>query len=123
MIEIEVSEKFFGAFAALLNAVEDGNPNAIEDCARHGRKILEMEASALPKARFEQKIDDLLAGVNVRAECLRLFNSGAINPETAGDDYYEPRAVLITALRNCADGVGFLDGPKDRRHLENLRNF
>jgi hypothetical protein len=78
----------------------------------------------MQKEQFDAKIEELLARTvkSVRADCSRLFASGAIDTSAYEDDYLLPKIVLSVALENAASEWFPLYEPY-REQVRNLRHF
>lgn len=83
----------------------------------------------MTREQFEAKIKELLIPNEefLMKEALRLFDSGAVDPESFGDDFILPRIIGYVALRNLADQIGpirsFSANKGFRREIKNLERF
>lgn len=57
---------------------------------------------------------------HVEKEALRLFKSGAINPDDYEDNYLLPKLIMVVALRNTANQY---DNPTYKKEIKNLSKF
>jgi hypothetical protein len=74
--------------------------------------------------QFEQKLDSMLPKLltAIREEAIRLFKSGAVDPEAHHDNYVLPKICLIMALDNTS--IQYMPtSPGDKRDLANLKHF
>jgi hypothetical protein len=76
------------------------------------------------QAQFERKLDSMLPKLflAIKEEAIRLFKSGAVDPESHLDNYVLPKICLIMALDNIS--IQYMPtSPSDKRDLANLKHF
>ena len=74
--------------------------------------------------QFEQKLDSMMPKLLtvIREEAIRLFKSGAVDPEAHLDNYVLPKICLIIALGNTSDQY-MPSNPSDKREMAKLQKF
>lgn len=75
---------------------------------------------------FNQKVGELIGSVKdqLRAECVRLFLSGAIDVESYQDNFVLPKIMISVSLRNIADDFSpSRFSAKYSSDMENLKHF
>ena len=70
---------------------------------------------------FETKIKEMLVDVQEQTlkECIRFFNSGAIDPKEFESGYILPKMILYVALREVAAGYK----PIHTHHIKQAKNL
>lgn len=73
---------------------------------------------------FKGNTDTLIEELSERtkSECIRLFQSGAVDTSEYACDFILPRIILTVALENIASGYAPLH-PDHKREILNLRHF
>ena len=78
----------------------------------------------MTKTQFTKRLKEMTRNTKrlTEEECIRLFESGAINTGDYEDNYLLPKIILTVALENIAWQFKPLN-PQDNREVANLRHF
>jgi hypothetical protein len=74
--------------------------------------------------QIERKVKDLTSTADkwLQAECRRLVASGAVDVDSAENNYRLPKNLMVVALENLARQYSPLN-PNDMKEIKNLRKF
>ena len=78
----------------------------------------------MDRANFKEKIDSMMPDLTeaIRKECIRLFNSGAVDAGEYPDNFLLPKIILSVAIENQV-GQYKPFAPAYEKDYKNLRKF